>query len=314
MVIPFDHLVISAKGDPRDELLDEIGFQVGDQIGINQEITNALSDCQTPIVDPERSWTKTYASISGVTLILRDGEIPDFNDNPNETLRAPRTVIALNEDYIYFIVVDGRNPGISVGMNYVELAGFAQDTLEATWAINQDGGGSSTMWVNGHVKNDTYCNDLNCVGRTSGVVNEGVLNYSTEEDYYVFLPIASRPTKSQRAVANGIMMVVVQPKMISPTGFLPGDPIVTIASGAIRLGPGWNYPHIGTFEGDTEGEILTHNNGLNGVYATHTYWWKVSIDGVTGWIPETTITHAGWLRIPIIEKISNIFGFRNPVE
>ena len=109
-------------------------------------------------------------------------------------------------------------------------------------------------------------------------------------------------------------MVISQPKTMSTEGFLPNDPIVTIASGAIRLGPGWNFPHIGTFEGDAEGQILAHSNGLNGVFATDTYWWKVSIGGVSGWIPETTFTHAGWLQIPIIETLSEFFGFRNLIE
>ena len=89
---------------------------------------------------------------------------------------------------------------------------------------------------------------------------------------------------------------------------------MTTASGAIRLGPGWNYPHIATFDGGADGEILSHDAGLNGVYATHTYWWKVTIDGVSGWVPETTFTHAGWLQIPVLERIVEFLGIRDPVE
>jgi hypothetical protein len=46
------------------------------------------------------------------------------------------------------VVVDGRQPGYSVGMTLQELANLMA-SLGAQNAINLDGGGSSAMWVNG---------------------------------------------------------------------------------------------------------------------------------------------------------------------
>jgi hypothetical protein len=54
---------------------------------------------------------------------------------------------------VLLVVIDGRQPGWSVGMTEVEEANFMQDKLGATFAMNMDGGGSSTMWANGKIKN-----------------------------------------------------------------------------------------------------------------------------------------------------------------
>ena len=75
--------------------------------------------------------------------------------------------------------------------------------LGATDGVNMDGGGSSAMWVNGVIKN---------------VPSDG----------------------SERTVANGLMMVNVQPKLVS-TAFSAGQTVATTASANIRLGPGTDY-------------------------------------------------------------------------
>ncbi len=125
-------------------------------------------------------------------------------------------MVAYNEDFVYFIVVDGRNPGISEGMNYPELAAFAKDTLGAEWAINQDGGGSSTMWIQGHVVNNTYCNNSNCLpdDGPEGVEGRGIF-FLDPEDNNVFLPMVRRAPVIQRQVANGLLMIVYEPMAVS---------------------------------------------------------------------------------------------------
>jgi exopolysaccharide biosynthesis protein len=50
------------------------------------------------------------------------------------------------------MVVDGRQKGLSMGMSYEESAHFMK-TIGCTDAINLDGGGSSTFWLNGKVVN-----------------------------------------------------------------------------------------------------------------------------------------------------------------
>jgi len=89
-------------------------------------------------------------AIGGKPIILTDGKIPDFG--PGEQPRHPRTAIGWNSTDFFFIVVDGRRTAWSAGMTIPELAALAQ-RLGCTNAINLDGGGSSTLWLNDAVMN-----------------------------------------------------------------------------------------------------------------------------------------------------------------
>ena len=67
--------------------------------------------------------------------------------------RHPRTAVAkLKDGRVLFVTVDGRQPGVSVGMTLAELADYLL-TLGAVDAINLDGGGSTTMVLDGRVVN-----------------------------------------------------------------------------------------------------------------------------------------------------------------
>lgn len=65
----------------------------------------------------------------------------------------PRTALGVTADgRLLLVVVDGRQSGYSSGMGLQELADL-MTSLGARDAINLDGGGSSTMWLNGLVVN-----------------------------------------------------------------------------------------------------------------------------------------------------------------
>jgi len=66
--------------------------------------------------------------------------------------RHPRTAIGFNDRYLFLVVVDGRQPSLSAGMTFVELASLMR-RLGCTEALNLDGGGSSTFWLDGVVMN-----------------------------------------------------------------------------------------------------------------------------------------------------------------
>lgn len=247
--IPFDHIVLSANGAASTTLLNNVS--VGVEIGISQEIMAFEDDCSTPLsVD----WTKTYASIGGSYYFLKDGIIQNFSD-PGSTERNPRTAVCFNDTHIYFVVNDGRDAGNSVGMSIQELAIFCKDTLAATWGINQDGGGSSTMVVNGIVKNNP---------------SDG----------------------TERQVANGMMMVVVEP-IEQSTILATGEPVTTLNPTDVRLGPGSNYPVIASVSENTEGFIIQHFNNLDGVFAKGSFWWKVELGNVVGWVEEASLIGKG---------------------
>lgn len=82
--------------------------------------------------------------VGGNALLVHNGAIVPHSSK----LRHPRTVVGLDATGIQMtiLVVDGRKPGIALGMTYDELA-TEMVRLGCTEAINLDGGGSSLMAV-----------------------------------------------------------------------------------------------------------------------------------------------------------------------
>jgi hypothetical protein len=66
-------------------------------------------------------------------------------------LRHPRSAVGWNKDFIFMVEVDGRQIS-SIGMTFAELATY-MIKLGCEEAINLDGGGSATLWVDGRVVN-----------------------------------------------------------------------------------------------------------------------------------------------------------------
>lgn len=66
--------------------------------------------------------------------------------------RHPRAAVGWNDRHFFLVVVDGRQPGYSMGMTIAELAAYLSE-LGCTEAMNLDGGGSATMWYDGQVQN-----------------------------------------------------------------------------------------------------------------------------------------------------------------
>jgi hypothetical protein len=284
--IPFDSLVISSRRADAVALLGAL--QVGDVVKFNQEITHYESDCVTPLSD---TWLKAYTSIGGSFYFLKDSSVITPTD-PGAHIRNPRTAVAFNDSYIYFIVIDGRDPLHSIGMNINQVAIFARDTLSATYGISQDGGGSSTMVINGEVKNNVFCNNrcfytfmplVNNIGSAAAPPGPVPLQPTPG----IHAPPANQ-NPYQRWVANSLMMVVVGAKELSGD-LTPGQVIDTFQPAFLRLGPGTNYAALANIaQGDTV-SVLHYGNTLNGILAKGSYWWKVSWSGMQGWLPQEAL-------------------------
>jgi hypothetical protein len=176
-------------------------------------------------------------------------------DDEGALLRHPRTAVCLNDTYVYFVVVDGRNDSYSIGMKIEELGIFCKNHLDATSGINHDGGGSSAMWVNGNIVN--------------------------------------RPSDgSERPVANGLMMVNVE-TVEKSAAFRIGDKINAFRPVNIHLGPGTNYTAITSVPQDTPGIIHPNSKMLNGVMAKGRNWWYVDFGWITGWVDESALEKSG---------------------
>ncbi|MFB3895235.1 MAG: phosphodiester glycosidase family protein [bacterium] len=253
--IPFDHVVFSGNGTQAAYLYSQC--PIGQEVRIYMHIKDwGVSTSENPYIpaalpyDPD--WGKTYASIGGSVYCVVSSK-PWFNNwsETQYTIRRPRTAVAFNSTYIYFVVVDGDNPGTNEGMLFTELANFCVDTLNAEFAMAQDGGGSSELWVNGQVKNNP---------------SDG----------------------SERAVANGYVMAVVLP-MSKTSTFRTGDKVMAKSNAAIRLGPGTNFDTLTTAPIGTIGSIIGHS--CNGVLAKGTNWWKWKYGSTEGWTAETSLEY-----------------------
>ena len=91
--------------------------------------------------------SRVHSAISGDRMLVLKGEIaPDLDGREVE----PRTAVGTNRNgrYFYLVVVDGRQPFYSEGATLTELAQLLIDQ-GAFVAMNLDGGGSSTLVVEG---------------------------------------------------------------------------------------------------------------------------------------------------------------------
>lgn len=126
-----------------------------------------LSVATSPGLDPDykpllgsspRDWARASDAISGAGLLMLDGrELTEWKAERIaagfDTTRHPRTLIGSDADgAIWLVTVDGRNLSLSLGMSFTELQRLAK-RLGLWSALNLDGGGSTTMWVDGRIVN-----------------------------------------------------------------------------------------------------------------------------------------------------------------
>lgn len=133
------------------------------------------------IKKPDEGWRSSdFETIltSGPLLIYRS-KIQHFNNDPFHQNRHPRAAIAITNDRrIYLVTIDGRSFQ-SYGMTIPELSEFLMK-LGAEYALNLDGGGSTTMWIKNRTEN--------------GVVNFPSDNFQFDHD-------------GERDVANVLMLL-----------------------------------------------------------------------------------------------------------
>jgi hypothetical protein len=110
-----------------------------------------------PVGGSVRIDTATLPDLRGVKTALGGGPALLRGGVPTQLqageVRHPRTAIGWNQDDFFLLQVDGRQPSVSVGMSFAEMARTFQE-LGCTDALNLDGGGSSTLWVQGQVANN----------------------------------------------------------------------------------------------------------------------------------------------------------------
>lgn len=134
---------------------------------------------------PDGGWSNnaTHPNIMACgPLLIREGMV--LSDHlaslgSHSTSRHPRSAVGLTSDNkMILITVDGRT-GMATGMSCEELAQVMKD-LGCIFAMNMDGGGSTTLWG-------------------AGEMYDGVLNYPSDNGVYDHL--------GQRACSNSIAII-----------------------------------------------------------------------------------------------------------
>ena len=114
-------------------------------------------------------------AIGGGPAIIREGKpfalksppagsAGDYSER-SKYERHPRSAVGWSPTHVYFVTVDGRQAGLSVGMKLAELAEYMVG-LGCTDAMNLDGGKSAQLWMDGEIVNspcqgeDTVANSL----------------------------------------------------------------------------------------------------------------------------------------------------------
>jgi exopolysaccharide biosynthesis protein len=170
------YVVITRSGDKMDEAIIN-NFKIGDQV--------TLVKSTTP------DWTKMKTVIHGGTVLVNEGNIvSSFSHIPEaaspnaggtSSSRNPRTAVGSSKDgkTMFLVTVDGRQAGGSIGATLKELAQIMKD-LGAYYAVNLDGGGSTTM-----VSRTPGTNDLNVENSLSDGsmrrINNAIGVFSTAE-------------------------------------------------------------------------------------------------------------------------------------
>ena len=137
MLLSADRLVLSL---PKEMLNKVPQVQPGAVLKISLATSPSLKGVKT--------------AIGGGPALIHGGKAKEWGLlQLRANIRHPRTAIGWNDKYFYLVEVDGRQPGLSVGMTLSELAEYMLKKLGCTEALNLDGGRSAAMWVYGQIAN-----------------------------------------------------------------------------------------------------------------------------------------------------------------
>lgn len=147
-LIPADGYVLSASG----VYVDSLQRLLGKKLRLSHECWNLRTPGQ------RISLEEVSAQTAGPVLI-REGKVVEQHEDEQIPLlftntRHPRTAVGVGKEavQVWLVVVDGRQPGLSMGMSLPELSTFLLK-LGAQEAYNLDGGGSSTMVADERILN-----------------------------------------------------------------------------------------------------------------------------------------------------------------
>ncbi len=189
VAVPRDRHLLVATGARRAEVADAVP---GEVFGVTTTIT--------PTATPAGGWDDLFGGVAGGQLLVQAGRILPSDQwvelaafDPGHVFdRHPRTAIGRSDGgHVLLVTVDGRRPGWSTGLTMRELA-EVMVALGADDAVNLDGGGATTMTIDGAIWN--------------------------------------RPSETGRGVMDGLFVHVRKPEPARDTGSACGDEVVLVSA------------------------------------------------------------------------------------
>jgi hypothetical protein len=184
---PGGRSVLLAYGDRRDAL---DGLREGDEVAVDAEVA--------PLTSDPGQWEGLTNALPGGGLLVRGGQVQSEATWRAETVgditgRHPRTGVARTGDgTVMLVTIDGCrtyetacDPNWSAGLTMREFAHTLRH-LGARDAVNLDGGGSTTMTVDGAVAN-----------------RPSVTGRSVANGLFVYAPLPSEPRSLDLACPDG---------------------------------------------------------------------------------------------------------------
>jgi hypothetical protein len=125
--------------------------------GLYADTLQSMSVGSSVVFGWSLGWPDVFDTVGGNPTLIEDGRVQKKSIYGSDSFvsgRHPRTAVAYNErtHKLFFVTVDGRQPKYSRGMSLAALTNFLRSRLGATDALNLDGGGSTTMVVDGRVR------------------------------------------------------------------------------------------------------------------------------------------------------------------
>jgi hypothetical protein len=163
-LLPLEGYVYSISSD---NPLWHYPFTVGMPVKLSHQIAlldEHFKDRETD-AETQNFWSNCDYIMSGSPLLIQDGimTLEYSYDALKESImfsRHPRSAIGVNEaGEWFFVVVEGRQPNKSLGMDIFELAEF-MDELGCINALNLDGGASSLLLVEQNIVNTAIFNGI----------------------------------------------------------------------------------------------------------------------------------------------------------
>ena len=139
-----------ASFGPRSRYGSPGSLKPGSRVTIGSEIIGP----GTPLAE---HWDRFTEVLGGAPILLAEGKRPDLGREGVQASfveeRHPRTAVCIKANGRWLlVVVDGRQPKLSQGMNLQELANLLSQE-NCYDALNLDGGGSSTLVIQNEIKN-----------------------------------------------------------------------------------------------------------------------------------------------------------------